>query len=324
MSGMLLASDAYSRAGMTALVAGAIVVCVPIMLAALGELVSQRAGVLNIGLEGMMLVGAYAGFVAAYYGGDEWLGFGAGMAAGAAVSLIMVLFCVRLGLDQIVTGIAITLACEGATALIFDASFAESRPTLGRADHVSIPGLSEIPVIGGKGYSDGSVFSQPLVVYLGVGLIVVVAWLLRRTHVGLNVKAAGDKPAALDAAGVSVVATRSWAVLFAGAMAGLGGAYLSIVVAGLFQDTVVGGRGFIAIVFAMLARGRPLWILIGTFLFGLSVSLADWAQTYGVADISPDFVFMLPFLLILAVLFLFGRRAYLPAALALPYMRGTR
>jgi simple sugar transport system permease protein len=309
---------------MTALVAGAILVCVPIMLAATGELVSQRAGVLNIGLEGMMLIGAYAGFVAAYYGDNEWFGFGAGLLAGAAVSLIMVLFCVRLGLDQIVTGIAITLACEGATALVFDAQFAESRPTLDRAGHVAIPGLSEIPVIGGKDYSDGSVFSQPLLVYLGVALILVVAWVLRRTHAGLNVKAAGDKPAALDAAGVSVVATRSWAVLFAGAMAGLGGAYLSIVVTGLFQDTVVGGRGFIAIVFAMLARGRPFWIVIGTFLFGLSISLADWAQTYNVVDISTDFVFMLPFVLVLLVLFLFGRRAYLPAALALPYVRGTR
>jgi ABC-type uncharacterized transport system permease subunit len=271
----------------------------------------------------MMLIGAYAGFVAAYYGGDEWLGFGAAIVAGAAVSLVMVFFCVRLGLDQIVTGIAITLACEGATALIFDAQFAESRPTLGAVSRVSIPALSDIPVVGGNGHSNGSVFSQPLVVYLGLGLAAVVAWILRRTHLGLNVRAAGDKPEALDAAGVSVLATRSWAVIFAGAMAGLGGAYLSIVSAGLFQDTVVGGRGFIAIVLAMLARGRPLWAVVGSCLFGISLSLADWAQVANV-NISRDFVFLLPFLLVLLVLFLFGRRAYLPAALALPYERGTR
>jgi simple sugar transport system permease protein len=179
-------------------------------------------------------------------------------------------------------------------------------------------------VVGGADTSNGSLFSQPLVVYLGLGLAIVVAWMLRRTHLGLNLKAAGDKPAAVDAAGVSVVATRSWGVVFAGAMAGLGGAYLSIAVAGVFQDTVVGGRGFIAIVFAMLARGRPLWVLLGTFLFGLSLSLADWAQTYRIVDISPDYVFMLPFILILIVLVAFGRRAYLPAALALPYVRGAR
>jgi ABC-type uncharacterized transport system permease subunit len=320
---MLLASGVFSADAFTALVAGAILAGVPLMFGALGELVSERAGVLNIGLEGMMLMGAYAGFVGAYYGADEWLGFGAGMLAGAAVSLIMVLFCVRWGLDQIVVGIAITLVCEGATALIFDAEFAASRPTLGSVDRVSIPGLAGLPVVGGENESNGSIFSQPLVVYLGLLLVVAVAWVLRRTHAGLNVKAAGEKPAAVDAAGVSVLATRAWATIFAGAMAGLGGAYLSIVAAGLFQDTVVGGRGFIAIVLAMLARGRPLWVVVGAFLFGASLSLADWAQVAGI-NISTDLVFMLPFVLVLVVLVVFGRRSYLPAALALPYVRGAR
>ena len=279
---------------------------------------------LNIGLEGMMLMGAYAGFVAAYYGGNEWLGFGAGMLAGAGVSLVMVLFCVHWGLDQIVVGIAITLTCEGATALIFESEFAESRPSLGAVDKVAIPGLAELPVVGGKGESNGSIFTQPLVVYVGLGLTLLVAWMLRRTHAGLNIRAAGDAPGALDAAGVSVFATRSWAVLFAGAMAGLGGAFLSIAVVGGFQDTIVGGRGFIAIVFAMLARGRPLWILTGTFMFGLSLSFADWAQAFGIININTDYFLMLPFVVILLVLVIFGRRAYLPAALALPYERGSR
>ena len=319
----LLASGVFSTDAFTALVAGSVLAGIPLMFGALGEVVSERAGVLNIGLEGMMLMGAYAGFVGAYYGGNEWLGFGAGMVAGAAVSLIMVLFCVRWGLDQIVVGIAITLACEGATALIFNAQFAESRPTLGSVDRVSIPGLSSIPVVGGENQSNGSLFSQPLIVYLGLLLVVVVAWVLRRTHVGLNIKAAGEKPAAVDAAGISVVATRSWATVFAGSMAGLGGAYLSIVAAGLFQDTLVGGRGFIAIVLAMLARGRPFWVVVGSFLFGVSLSLADWAQVAGV-NISTDLVFMLPFILVLLVLVVFGRRSYLPAALALPYARGAR
>jgi simple sugar transport system permease protein len=314
---MLAASGAFSDAGLTALVSGALLVCVPLLFAALGELVSERGGVLNIGLEGMMLMGAYAGFVAAYHGGSEWYGFGAGMVAGAGVSLFMVLFCVRLGLDQIVVGIAITLTCEGATALIFESEFAESRPTLGAVDRFAVPWLSDLPVVGGQGESNGSVFTQPVIVYIGLGLTVLVAWILRRTHAGLNIRAAGDAPGALDAAGVSVFVTRSAAVLFAGAMAGLGGAYIS-------KDTVVGGMGFIAIVFAMLARGRPLWILIGTFLFGLSLSFADWAQAYGIIDINTDVFLMLPFVVILVVLVIFGRRAYLPAALALPYERGTR
>jgi ABC-type uncharacterized transport system permease subunit len=323
VTGLLAASEAFSEQAFTALVAGAILAGAPLMLASLGELVSQRAGVLNIGLEGMMLIGAYAGFVAAYHGGSEWLGFGAGLLAGAGVSLLMVLFCVRWGLDQIVVGIAITLTSEGATALIFNAEFAESRPTLGAVEKVEVPGLSELPVVGGKGESNGSIFTQPLIVYIGLALAVLVALTLRRTHAGLNVRAAGDAPAALDAAGVSVFATRAAAVLFAGAMAGLGGAYLSIVAAGLFQDTVVGGRGFIAIVLAMLARGRPLWAVVGAMLFGASLSIADWAQVARV-NISTDLVFMLPFVLVLVVLVVFGRRAYLPAALALPYERGSR
>jgi simple sugar transport system permease protein len=318
-----LASSVVTVDFFTALVAGGILAGLPLLFAALGELVSERAGVLNIGLEGMMLFGAYVGFVAAYYGGFSWLGFAAGMLGGAGVSLIMVLLCVRAGLDQIVVGIAITLAAEGITSIIFDADFAETRPTLDAVERVSIPGLADLPVVGGSDASNGSLFSQPLVVYLGLGLVVVVAWVLRRTHLGLNVRAAGDRPAALDAAGVSVVATRTSAVLFAGAMAGLGGAYLSIVAAGLFEEFLTQGRGFIAIVLAMLARGRPLWVLVGSFLFGISLSISDALQIADV-DVPADVVFMLPFLVVMAVLLVSGRRAHLPAALGLPYVRGAR
>jgi len=316
-------NDLLTQDFLTALIAGGILAGVPLLFASLGEMVSERAGVLNIGIEGTMLVGAYVGFVAAFHSGSTSLGFLAGAGAGAAVSVIMVLLCVWSGLDQIVVGIAITLICEGATSLVFDAQFAESRPTLGDTGRVSIPLLSDIPVVGGGDSSDGSVFSQPLVVYVGLALVAVVAWTMRRTHMGLNVRAAGDKPAALDAAGVSVRATRSWAVLFGGAMAGVGGAYLSITAAGLFEEFITGGRGFIAIVLAMLARGRALWVLIGSFIFGISLSLSDALQIAGV-DISTDVVFMLPFVAVIVVLVIFGRRSYLPAALGLPYVRGAR
>lgn len=315
-------SDLLTQDVLTALIAGGILAGVPLLFAALGEMVSERAGVLNIGIEGTMLMGAYVGFVVAYHVNIQ-LGYLAGAAAGMAVSLVMVLLCVRMGLDQIVVGIAITLAAEGATALIFDAQFAESRPTLGETSRLSIPGLSDIPVVGGGDTSDGSLFSQPLVVYAGLVLVAVTWWVMRRTHIGLNVRAAGDKPSALDAAGVSVVATRTWAVLFAGAMAGVGGAYLSITAAGLFEDFITQGRGFIAIVLAMLARGKAGWVLLGSFVFGISLSFSDALQIAGV-DISTDVVFMLPFLTVILVLLVFGRRSYLPAALGLPYVRGAR
>jgi general nucleoside transport system permease protein len=145
----------------------------------------------------------------------------------------------------------------------------------------------------------------------------------RRTNVGLNLRAAGEKPEALDAAGVSVVATRSWAVLSTGALAGLGGAYLSIVAAGIFTPFITQGQGFMAIVIAMLGRGRPLWVLLGSFLFGIALSLSDSLQLAGI-NISTDVVHSLPFAAIIIALILFGRRSYLPPALALPYVRGAR
>ena len=309
-------SDVLTEAFLTALVSGGILAGIPLLFAALGETVSERAGVLNIGLEGMMLIGAYVGFSCALYSGFTWVGLGAGLIAGMAVSLLMVLFCVRLGLDQIVIGIAITLAAEGLTSLLHGAILTD-RPRLGTPELVAIPGLDELPVVG------RSIFTQHLVVFLGIGLAVAVWWMFRSTTVGLSLKAAGDKPSALDAAGVSVYRTRSGAVLTAGAMAGLGGAYLAILGAGTFEPFMTNGAGFIAIVIAMLARGRAFWVVVGSLVIGMSLQLQTALQVARV-DIPIDVVNMLPFLAVIVVLLIFGRKAYLPAALGVPYVRGAR
>ena len=309
-------SDVFTEAFLTALVSGGILAGIPLLFAALGETVSERAGVLNIGIEGMMLIGAYVGFSCALYSGFTWVGLGAGLIAGMAVSLLMVLFCVRLGLDQIVIGIAITLAAEGLTSLLHGAILTD-RPRLGTPELVAIPGLDELPVVG------RSIFTQHLVVFLGIGLAVAVWWMFRSTTVGLSLKAAGDKPAALDAAGVSVYRTRSGAVLTAGAMAGLGGAYLAILGAGTFEPFMTNGAGFIAIVIAMLARGRAFWVVVGSLVIGMSLQLQTALQVARV-DIPIDVVNMLPFLAVIVVLLIFGRKAYLPAALGVPYVRGAR
>jgi simple sugar transport system permease protein len=265
----------------------------------------------------MMLVGAYIGFVGAYYGHSFWVGFAAGIAGGAFASLFMVVLCVRLGLDQIVVGIAITLAGEGITSVLQDTQFGSTYPRLGAPPTVAIPLLSDIPVLG------KSVFDQPLIVYLGLAGVGAVSWIFRRTNAGLNLRAAGEKPEALDAAGVSVVATRSYAALCTGALAGLGGAYLSIVGAGTFTPFMTQGQGFMAIVIAMLARGKPLWVVMGSFLFGISLSVATALQLAGI-NISTDVVNLLPFIAIMVALVAFARRSYLPPALALPYIRGAR
>jgi simple sugar transport system permease protein len=229
----------------------------------------------------------------------------------------MVVLCVWLGLDQIVIGIAITLAGEGITSVLQGAQFGTSYPRLGATAEVKIPLLHKIPVIG------PSFFEQQLLVYLGVALVFVLVWVFRNTNVGLNLRAAGERPEALDAAGVSVAATRSYAVLCTGALAGIGGAYLSIVGAGVFTPFMTQGQGYMAIVICMLARGKPVWVLLGAFLFGISLSIATALQLAGI-NISTDLVNMLPFIAIIVALVLFGRRSYLPPALAVPYFRGAR
>jgi ABC-type uncharacterized transport system permease subunit len=302
---------------LTALVSGGIVAAVPLMLTALGESVSERAGVLNIGLEGMMLLGAYLGFLGAYELRSMWLGFLAGIAGGLSGAIVMVLLCVRLGLDQIVVGIAITLAGEGITSVLQQAKFKGASPGLGNPATMAIPGLSRLPVLG------HSLFDQPLLVYLGIGLLALVSWVFRSTTWGLNLRAAGEKPEALDAAGVSVLAVRTFAVLTTGALAGLGGAYLAIAGAGTFTPFMTQGQGFMAIVIAMLARGKPLWVGVSSLVFGICLSI-DTALQLTRFNISADVVNLLPFVAIMAALVLFARGSYLPPALCLPYVRGGK
>ena len=302
---------------LTSLLFGAVTAGVPLLLAGLGEQISEKAGVLNIGIEGMMLFGAYTGFVAAYYTGSFTLGFLAGGLGGAAVALIVMLLCIRFGLNQIVIGIGVTIGFEGLTALLHYFQFSKTYPRLDAAPVLAIPGLSAIPVIG------PGLFAHNALLYLAIILVGVLTWLFRATYVGLNLEAAGNKPAALDAAGVSVIKTRACAVLTTGFLAGIGGAYLADVGAGLFVPFMTGGAGFIGIVLAMLARGKPVWVLLGAALFGISLAMTTALQVAGI-NIPTDVVQMLPFAMVMLVLVIFARHSVLPPALGLPYVRGER
>jgi general nucleoside transport system permease protein len=235
----------------------------------------------------------------------------------------MVVLCVWLGLDQIVVGIAITLAGEGITSVLYQSRFSTTQPRLGGVHTAPIPLLDRIPVLGRTINGEYPLFSQPLLVYLGLAFAVLLAWVFHSTNVGLNLRAAGERPEALDAAGVSVVATRSYAALATGALAGLGGAYLAIAGTGGFQDFLTQGQGYMAIVIAMLARGRPIAVVVFSLMFGIALSLSGLLQIAGI-NLSPEVVHMLPFAAIIVALMLFARRAYLPPALALPYVRGAR
>ena len=310
-------SELLTQPFLISLLFGAVTAGVPLLLAGLGEQISEKAGVLNIGIEGMMLFGAYTGFVAAYYSGSFWMGFLAGGLGGMVVASVVVLLCIRQGLNQIVIGIALTIGAEGLTALLHFFQFSKTYPRLDKAPVLEIPGLASIPVIG------PALFSHNIVVYLAVALVVVLGWLFRKSYVGLNLEAAGAKPAALDAAGISVVATRSAAVLSTGFLAGLGGAYLANVGAGLFVPFMTHGAGFIGIVLAMLARGKPAWVLLGAILFGVSLAMTTALQVAGV-NVPTDVVQMLPFAMVMLVLVIFARHSGLPPALGLPYVRGDR
>jgi general nucleoside transport system permease protein len=306
-----------TEAFLTSLLFGAVTAGVPLLLAGLGEQISEKAGVLNIGIEGMMLMGAYAGFVAAFYTESFELGFLAGGLGGMAVAVLVAVLCIRHGLNQIVIGIALTIGAEGLTSLLHYFQFSKTYPRLSQAPVLELPFLSQIPVIG------KALFSHNPVVYLGVLLVILLGWLFRSTYVGINLEAAGNKPAALDAAGVSVVRTRSAAVLTTGFLAGVGGAFLANVGAGLFVPFMTGGAGFIGIVLAMLARGKPVWVLLGAALFGISLAMTTALQVAGI-NIPTDVVQMLPFAMVMLVLVIFARHSVLPPALGLPYVRGDR
>jgi len=306
-----------TEAFLTSLTFGAVTVAVPLLLAGLGEQISEKAGVLNIGIEGMMLFGAYLGFTAAYYSGSFALGFVAGGLGGAAVAALVMLLCVRHGLNQIVIGIAVTLGVQGLTALLYFSRFSGSYPRLERDPGLPLLGLSHIPVLG------SGLFSHDPIVYLSVILVPALRLLFRSSQVGLNLEAAGNAPAALDAAGIDVIGTRSLAVLATGLLAGVGGAYLANVGAGLFVPFMTRGSGFIGIVLAMLAQGRPLWVLLGATLFGVSLSMSTALQVAGI-DIPTDLVQMLPFAVVMLVLIVFARHSVLPRALGQPYVRGDR
>ena len=232
---------------LTSLVAGGLLAGVPLMFTALGETISERAGVLNLGLEGMMLLGAYVGFIGAYYGHSRLARVPARgdrrhdrrVADGVAVRLARPRPDRRRDRDHARRrGDHERPAGRRSSA---PATRAWARPST-----VAIPLLDKIPVLG------PSLFNQPLLVYLGFAFAGLLVWVFRSTNIGLNLRAAGEKPEALDAAGVSVVATRSWAALSTGALAGLGGAYLSIVGAGVFTPFMTQGQGYMAIVIAML------------------------------------------------------------------------
>lgn len=286
----------------------------PLVYAALGELVTEKSGVLNLGVEGMMLVGAVAAFAVAATTQNPWLGVLAGMAAGAALSAVFAVLALTLLSNQVATGLALSLFGIGLSAFVgleYVAVVIEGIPP------VAISGLSDLTLVGTL------LFAHNPLVYLSLALFALVQWFLYRTRAGLVLRAVGESPQSAHAIGYPVVAIRYAAVVFGGACSGLAGAYLSVAYTPLWVEGMVAGRGWIALALVVFATWRPWRVLAGAYLFG-GVTLAQFqAQALGL-DVPSQFLSMLPYLATIAVLAIISRdaatiRLNAPASLGKPF-----
>lgn len=291
------------------LLAATIRTATPLALAALGELLVERAGLINIGLEGAILAGAFGSLVGATAGGVLW-GYAGGVVGGVVVAALFALFVVWLKADQIITGTALTLLSAGATGTLYRELYGSSGAALGTPTSMpySIPVLSRIPVVG------AALFAQPPITYLVYALVPALAWWMSRTHAGLALRAIGEQLEAAEVAGVRVHRMRILAVLAGGVLGGLAGGTLVLAQAGTFAEGMSAGRGFIAIAIVVLGRWSPLGVAFAAVAFGAASALQFAFQAMGWH--APYQLFLVvPYLLTLAGLAGTVGRARAPAAL---------
>ncbi|MCC8935980.1 ABC transporter permease [Bradyrhizobium sp. Arg68] len=269
----------------------------PLLLAATGELVTERSGVLNLGVEGMMIVGAACGFGGAWLSGSIIVGALSGMVAGILMSLIFALMALGLAVNQVATGLALTILGIGLSGLI-GAGFVGERIT--PAPHLHVPGLSDIPLAG------RILFGEDGFVYLSIALVVGVWRFLYRTRAGLILRACGDNHVSAHALGYPVLRIRLYAVMFGGACAGLAGAYLPLAYTPFFIPGMTAGRGWIALALTVFASWRPTRLVVGAYLFGAVTILQLHAQGAGIG-IPSQFMSSLPYLATIIVLVLLSR-----------------
>lgn len=314
-----------SLAFLAALLTSGIRLAIPIFLAALGEIVTERGGVLNLGLEGVMLTGALAGFMVAYYAEQRfgegwafapWLGLAAGIVAGMVMGLILAILAVSLHTDQVVTSIMLVILGQGVTTYIYQQQFSSLTARVTPLDTFAIPVLSDIPVIGEL------LFTHDPITYFSLALLAATSLLLQWTTWGLNIRAAGEHPAAAETSGVNVNQVRYAAVLIGAGFAGLGGAVLTVAQLGIFNEGITAGRGWIAVALVIFARWRPGVALGGALLFGIATALQYRIQALNLEAIPYELLLMLPYVLTILVLLLRSKdRMAAPAALGKPYVR---
>jgi general nucleoside transport system permease protein len=300
------------------LIAATLAAGTPLALAGLGLLVNERAGVVNLGAEGMMAIAAVTGFAAAFLSGNDWVGFAAGAAAGAAAASILGWLSLWLYTNQYATGLALSLFGGGFSAFVGGGFVGKS---LERQVAAGIPGLRDVPFLG------PALFRQHLLVYLSIALMAAIAWFFYRTRAGLVLRSVGEAPESAHALGYPVRSIRMAAVLFGGALCGVSGAYLSIVYAPMWVEGMIAGRGWIALALTVFATWRPARVLLGAYLFGGVTMLQLHLQGMGV-QVPLQFMSMLPYLSTIVVLVVISRdplwiRLNMPASLGKTFHPGS-
>lgn len=291
-----------------------VLVSTPIIIASYGEIVSELSGVINIGIEGYMLMGTMAGYMGAYYINNAWLGVFFGMIAGIILSLVHAYLCISLGSNQLVSGIGINILAFGLTSFIYRISpMGGLKPTVPSFAPLHIPVLGDIPVIG------DIVFRQPPLVYVGFVLSPIFFILVNKTSFGLRCKSVGENPLAAETVGVNVLRVRYLTVMITGAAAGVAGAFLSLSYLSMFVEGMTAGRGFIALATTIVSGWDPVKVLFICLLFGIADAFQLRLQIAGVG-IPYSFLMMIPYILTIIILAAKGK-VYVPKALGLPYKR---
>jgi simple sugar transport system permease protein len=306
-------SKLFSITVLLGIISSGIRLATPYLFASIGEAFSQRSGVLNLGVEGQMILGAFAAFYVVMNTENLLLGVLAAMAVGALMGLAMGFVSVTLHAQQSISGIGFYLFGLGMSNLLFQTLVGTVETVRGFPD-VPIPLLSDIPVIG------NIFFNQNILVYLAFAIVPVAAFVLNKTNLGLKIRAVGENPEAADSLGVSVAKIRYFTTILGGAMSGLSGASLSIALLNVFQLGMTAGQGFIAVALVYFGAWRPWGVLIGALLFSLVNGLQLWIQVLGI-NIPSEFAVMMPYILTILVLVLSKTKYATPSALTKPFER---
>jgi ABC-type uncharacterized transport system permease subunit len=307
-------SEILSMTALIGILTSAVRLATPYLYAAIGEAFAQTSGVVNLGVDGIMLVGAFAAFFVALRTGNLWLGLLAAIVVGMLMGLLMSCISVSLRAEQGISGIGLYMFGLGLSSLLFKTMIGTVKTIVG-FQAIKIPLLGDIPVIGEV------LFQQSIPVYGAFLLVPLAWWILEKTTFGLKTKAVGQNPAAADSLGVDVLRNRYINVCIGAALAGLAGASLSLALVNLFQENLTAGQGFIAVALVYFGGWRPLGIMAGALLFSTVNALQLWMQVLGV-KIPSDVAVMLPYLLTIAALAVATNRSRQPAALNKPFERG--